>query len=70
MKAVRPDRRSLVAQAFVLLLLVVQSACGYSLAGRGSFLPLYIKTIGVPQFNNLTSIPDVDGASPNACAPS
>ena len=35
-------------------------ACGYSLAGRGSFLPLYIKTIGVPQFTNLTSIPDVD----------
>jgi Lipopolysaccharide-assembly len=38
----------------------IQSACGYSLAGRGSFLPAYIKTIGVPQFVNLTAIPDVD----------
>ncbi len=39
---------------------VLQAGCGYSLAGRGSFLPAYIKTIGVPQFANLTSIPDVD----------
>jgi len=30
--------------------------CGYSLAGRGSFLPNYIKTIGVPQFVNRTSV--------------
>jgi len=44
----------------LVLGVVLQSACGYSLAGRGSFLPLYIKTIGVPQFTNLTSIPDVD----------
>jgi hypothetical protein len=28
--------------------------CGYSLAGRGSFLPAYIKRIGVPQFTNNT----------------
>jgi Lipopolysaccharide-assembly len=30
--------------------------CGYSLAGRGSFLPDYIKTIGVPTFANRTTI--------------
>jgi hypothetical protein len=30
--------------------------CGYSLAGRGSFLPDYIKTIGVPTFENRTSL--------------
>ena len=30
--------------------------CGYSLAGRGSFLPNYIKTIGVPQFINRTTV--------------
>ena len=30
--------------------------CGYSLAGRGSFLPDYIKTIGVPTFENRTTI--------------
>jgi len=32
------------------------SACGYSLAGRGSFLPDYIKTIGIPTFANRTPI--------------
>jgi len=30
--------------------------CGYSLAGRGSFLPPYIKTIGVPMFLNRTTV--------------
>jgi len=60
MKSLRPRRLSLVVQPLAVLLLILQAACGYSLAGRGSFLPLYIKTIGVPQFNNLTSIPDVD----------
>jgi hypothetical protein len=28
------------------------SGCGYSLAGRGSFLPAYIRTIGIPAFTN------------------
>ncbi len=36
------------------------SGCGYSLAGRGSFLPEHIRTIGIPLFSNLSSIPDVD----------
>ena len=30
------------------------TACGYSLAGRGSFLPDYIRTIGIPLFENRT----------------
>ena len=30
--------------------------CGYSLAGRGSFLPAYIKTVGVPTFTNRTVV--------------
>jgi hypothetical protein len=30
--------------------------CGYTLAGRGSFLPAYIKTIGVPAFANRTAV--------------
>jgi hypothetical protein len=30
------------------------SSCGYALAGRGSFLPAYIQTIGIPQFTNTT----------------
>ena len=32
------------------------SGCGYSLAGRGSFLPSYIQTIGVPAIANRTSV--------------
>ena len=33
---------------------VVLTGCGYSLAGRGSFLPDYIRTVGVPMFGNRT----------------
>lgn len=36
------------------------AACGYSLAGRGSFLPSYIRTIAVPEFANATTIFDVE----------
>jgi hypothetical protein len=43
-----------------LLILVPLSGCGYSLAGRGSFLPAYIRNIGVPAFTNNTSVFDVD----------
>jgi hypothetical protein len=32
------------------------SSCGYSLAGHGSFLPVYVKTIGVPTFANRTVV--------------
>jgi hypothetical protein len=42
------------------LAVLAQSGCGYSLAGRGSFLPAYIKRIGVPQFTNNTSVFDLD----------
>jgi hypothetical protein len=31
-------------------------SCGYSLAGRGSFLPVYIRTIGIPNFANRTVV--------------
>ena len=34
----------------------MSSACGYTLAGRGSFLPVYIKTIGIPTFANRTPV--------------
>jgi hypothetical protein len=36
------------------------SGCGYSLAGRGSFLPTYIKTIGLPAFVNNTPVFEVE----------
>jgi len=42
------------------LLAVAGVACGYSLAGRGSFLPSYIRTIGVPEFGNQTSYVEVE----------
>lgn len=35
---------------------VLSSSCGYALAGRGSFLPAYIKTIGIPTFGNSTVV--------------
>ena len=32
------------------------AGCGYSLAGRGSFLPDYIRVIGIPMFGNRTPL--------------
>lgn len=40
----------------LVCLCVLGSGCGYSLAGRGSFLPANIQTIGVPVFTNRTNI--------------
>ena len=34
--------------------------CGYSLAGRGSFLPDYIKVIGVPLFANNSAVFEIE----------
>jgi hypothetical protein len=45
-------RRTLLLAALVSSLF--SSACGYTLAGRGSYLPDTIKTIGVPDFVNRT----------------
>src|ERR1700730_12023372 len=39
-----------------LLCFLCVSGCGYALAGRGSFLPDYIHTIGVPAFLNRTTV--------------
>lgn len=36
------------------------AGCGYALAGRGSFLPDYIKTIGIPTFTNRTTVFNVE----------
>ena len=44
----------------IVLALLGNSGCGYSLAGRGSFLPAYIKRIGVPMFTNNTPVFDLD----------
>ncbi len=52
-----------VSSALMMTMVVVcllSGACGYSLAGRGSFLPDYIETIGVPSFANNTSFFEVE----------
>lgn len=47
---------SLCVFCFLCVLVTSFSACGYSLAGRGSFLPAHITTIGVPTFTNRTTL--------------
>jgi hypothetical protein len=49
-----------VALASAIALMMALSGCGYSLSGRGSFLPPYIKVIGVPMFVNSTPVFDVE----------
>jgi hypothetical protein len=53
-------RASRAARAVLCTLCIVGSlfwsSCGYALAGRGSFLPPYIRTIGVPTFINHTVV--------------
>lgn len=51
--------RRLSAIAVAVLLLPL-AGCGYALAGRGSSLPAYIHTIGIPLFTNATSAFDVE----------
>jgi hypothetical protein len=43
---------SRAALALVLLLSLVPAGCGYALAGRGSFLPDYIRIVGIPPLAN------------------
>lgn len=46
---------------FVAAVLAASSGgCGYSLAGRGSFLPASIRVIGVPEFANQTTYVEVE----------
>ena len=46
--------RRLLLAVMLMSLTIGSSSCGYALAGRGSFLPAYIQTIGIPQFTNTT----------------
>jgi hypothetical protein len=52
--------RANMSRAALNIVLVVAvamtSGCGYSLAGRGAFLPAHIKRIGVPMFVNNTPV--------------
>jgi hypothetical protein len=44
----------------VLLLALASSGCGYALAGRGSFLPAYIRVVGIPQLQNQSTFFQVE----------
>ena len=48
------------ARLLVVLLSLAAPSCGYSLAGRGSFLPASIKVIGIPEFVNNTPVFEVE----------
>lgn len=52
-------RRGSLALAMAALA-ATASSCGYALAGRGSFLPPYIQTIGIPQFVNTTPVYELE----------
>jgi len=52
--------RTILNLLLVAAMAVAGSGCGYSLAGRGSFLPDSIRVIGVPQFANQTTFLEVE----------
>ena len=52
----RKSGPSLCALCTLCVLHLLSTACGYSLAGHGSFLPQYIHIIGIPTFTNRTSV--------------
>jgi hypothetical protein len=51
-------RRAVLALA--LLAAGMSAGCGYALAGRGSFLPDYIREVGIPQLENKTTFFQVE----------
>jgi hypothetical protein len=52
--------RQIVVLAAAVAITLTLPGCGYSLSGRGSFLPAYIRVIGVPMFVNSTPVFDVE----------
>jgi hypothetical protein len=48
--------RSVSVGVLCAVCVLFEAGCGYSLAGRGSFLPDYIKSIGIPTFANRTTV--------------
>ncbi len=49
-----------VATLVVCVWALAASGCGYALAGRGSFLPATIRTVGIPKLDNLTTFFQVE----------
>ena len=52
----RMERQWRCLAVLALVCVGLNAGCGYSLAGRGTFLPAYIRTIGVPNFANRSTI--------------
>jgi hypothetical protein len=48
------------AALLIVLPLLASTGCGYALAGRGSFLPAYIRVVGIPPIVNRTTFFDVE----------
>ena len=56
-----PRQLSVAARlALLLMLLSTVPSCGYTLVGRGAFLPEYIQTVAIPTFVNRTSTFEVE----------
>jgi hypothetical protein len=53
-------RRQLLQAVPVAVAGLAATSCGYALSGRGSFLPEYIKTLGIPMFKNNTPYQSVE----------
>ena len=53
-------RRQVLRTLPVVAAGVGAASCGYALAGRGSFLPDYIRTLGIPMFGNTTPNPTIE----------
>jgi hypothetical protein len=49
-----------VKAALILTVALASSGCGYALAGRGSFLPDYIKVVGIPPIENRSTFIQVE----------
>ena len=56
----RLDQFRTFTAALALAFACMGSACGYALAGRGSFLPDYIRIVGIPPFENRSSFSQVE----------
>ncbi len=52
--------KKILLTCLTLVALTVSSGCGYALSGRGSFLPDYIKIVGVPSFTNNTAVFEIE----------
>ena len=46
--------------ALLGLALISSAACGYALTGRANTLPPHVRLIGIPQFVNQSSTPEID----------